>query len=30
MVVNLRPGFLKDADFEFLRTNIKSGQFCRE
>lgn len=26
MIVNVRPGLLKDADFEFFRTTIESGQ----
>lgn len=30
MIVNCRPGFSKDADFEFFRTNIKSGQSFAE
>lgn len=25
MIVNHRPGFLKDAYFEFFKTNVKSG-----
>lgn len=30
MIINRRPGLLKDADFEFFRTNIKSGQSFAE
>lgn len=26
MIVNLRPGLLKDADFEFFRTDLKPRQ----